>query len=145
MPEKTFPKKMSLGFDPFNCGCEKTAEVFRDDTARTLYLLWRSGHMASDEFPAVVLRIAKRISDLKPSTPAKLRLCFRRSADFTPGDIREFCDVAVPFFTGEKTISYSVERKSTRPKCTNCLPDGTVWRGDKKISCPICDGWGFVK
>jgi len=103
--------ELVLKFDPFDCGCEDTAACFRDDIARTLYLLWRRGHIVSQHFPKAVLAIALRIRRNNPTTPQQLRECFRvvPPMDFPGGDVRRFCDEAIPYFMGECSITYRLD------------------------------------
>src|SRR5687767_1553336 len=65
-----FPDSMRLGFDPFKD--ETLRQVFQDDTARTLYLLWRSYHITGDDFPHEVLPVAAVIRECKPTTTEDL-------------------------------------------------------------------------
>ena len=106
MPDIT----IQLGFNPLDCGCETTAEVFRDDVARTFYLLWRRNHITSQYFVGHVLPIANLIRATAPKTPSDLINCIRGTADidFNVGDVRAWVDDALPYFTGEKTIDYEV-------------------------------------
>lgn len=107
-----------MRFDPFDCDSEETAEVFRDDVARTLYLLWRRGHIVSDGFPADVLMVAGNIKAKQPANVDELAFCFRGHArgqmygtrmNFPTGDVRRFCESHLEYFTGGKSIDYRVE------------------------------------
>jgi hypothetical protein len=105
---------MTLQFDPFDCDCEDTAVCFRDDVARILYLLWRSGHLVDKDFPVEVLEVARRIRQSGPGTVADLRECFRLSPyrphpNFLRRDVDRFCLDALPYFTGEKGIDYEFQ------------------------------------
>lgn len=110
-----YPEFLTLGFDPLTSEDVSTRAIFSraclDTIAVTLYLLWRYNHLTSKEFPAEVIRIAIRIRELKPTNAETLKLCFRGASrlDFSPGDVETFCESAIPYFTGEKTISYQVK------------------------------------
>lgn len=102
-------KSIQLHFDPLEDPA--TARVFADDVARTLYLLWRRGHMVGDGFPDRVFRIARQIKKSLPQTASELAKCFiwevRAGTDFTQSDVDKFCTDAIPFFIGEKIITYT--------------------------------------
>lgn len=100
-----------MRFDPFDCGCDDTAAIFRDETARTLYLLWRRGHIVSQYFPARVREIAERIRGQQPKTVEELILMFPRGPmDFHRKDVEGFCAEFVDYFTGVRPpVEYRVE------------------------------------
>jgi len=102
---------VKLEFDPLNCG-DNLAAIFEDDTARTLYLLWRSGHVVSQHFPADVLRVAARIKSKQPQTVEELVKCFRNArrihSSFMPGDARKFCLEALAYLRGDKVVTFQV-------------------------------------
>ena len=105
---------MTLHFTPSDCGCDNTAACFRDDVARTLYLLWRTGHIVDKDFPVEVLQVARRIRQCSPGTAVDLRECFRISPfhpcpNFMSRDLDLFCPDALPYFTGENVIDYVVQ------------------------------------
>ena len=111
---------VKLGFDPFQCGCADTAAVFQDEIARTLYLLWRRGHIVNGTFPKEVLAIAARIKAIHPETAKELSGCFSdmpgtqllsafMTPNFIPRDVKRFCPSALPYFTGEESIDYEIK------------------------------------
>lgn len=113
---------MRLAFDPTKAD-EATVEVFNNDIARTLYLLWRRGHIVSREFSRQVLGIAKAIGKARPGSAMELCRCFSwpcdgSNCDFLPDDVASFCAGALPFFNGEKTIDYEV-KDDDKPKPLN--------------------------
>lgn len=111
---------VKLGFNPFQCGCADTAAVFRDEVARTLYLLWRREHITSDTFPQQVLGVASRIKTVRPKTAVELAECFRciwcdPLSNFHKEDIERFCPDALPYFTGEKKVEYEINLEPSAP------------------------------
>jgi hypothetical protein len=99
-----------MRFDPFDCGCSDVTAIFRDDAARTLYLLWRRGHIVSENFAIRVREIAERIRCRAPKTVEELVLMFPRGPmDFPRKDVEEFCAEFLDYFTGSRTVEYRVE------------------------------------
>lgn len=103
---------IKLAFDPTNSGPCLVA-VFHSDTARTLYLLWRQGHMVDVDFPGWVLRIARQIEVTQPKTAAHLVACFacafyQHDSGFLRGDVERFCPKSLLYFTGERHVTYEV-------------------------------------
>lgn len=99
-----------LAFDPF--ANEETAEVFNDDLARTIYLLWRRKHIISDGFAFEVLGIAKNLREIKPATPEAAERAFPTWAygNFGLGDVKTFCREHFEYLTGEKTAEWEIRR-----------------------------------
>ena len=115
MNEKHEEITVRLGFDPL--ADAKTREIFADDTARTLYLLWRRGHIVSEYFPKDCLAIAARIRDAKPQSARELAECFPWGMfDFTAGDIDRFCPEAIPFFRGKQKVDWTVDAPAPRQR-----------------------------
>jgi len=107
-----FCEEMVLYFNPADCDDPITAVVFRLPVARTLYLLWRQGHIVSQHFSLAVLEIAYRIVETHPPTVEQLAACFRigtYTPDFIRPDVQRFCERALPYFTGELTMGFRVE------------------------------------
>lgn len=104
--------EITCRFDPFDCGCEDTAACFRDDIARTFYLLWRRNHIVDQHFPGQVLSIALGIRSEKPQTAEELRQTIRKRLHYRSGvssaDVDRWCEEAMPYFRGEKTVGYKV-------------------------------------
>ena len=88
-----------------------TAQVFKHRTARTLYLLWWPGHLVGPEFVALALGIGKLIDERDPQTAGELAMCFpvHGGHDFSANDVDRFCSEALPYFTGEKTVTYEIK------------------------------------
>ena len=111
---------MRLSFHPFADKGSVLAKVFGDDTARTLYLLWRRDHIIGKQFVEQVWDVAQQIKIRKPATPEELAECFFdgtsvRGAEFgrEPGDVRRWChDVWLFFVEGTThTVDYTVMNK----------------------------------
>lgn len=102
-------RTIQLGFDP--------VEHFgywwaNDDEARTLWLLWRPGHIVSEGFETYCCHIADVIRRNKPKTPMELIKCFPALSDYwTPGDVERFATGALPYFTGEKSIGWEYVKR----------------------------------
>lgn len=103
---------MRLSFDPTKVVPEAVdndlALVFANDTARTIYLLWRRNHIIDQHFPRFCLEVAKRIEKLKPRIPEEYARCFPRGSGPIHDDILRFAEVLGPFLTGEKEITYVI-------------------------------------
>jgi len=107
---QAFPSPVKLGFDPMTED-EDHAKVFKDDVARTLYLLWRPGHIVDQYFSKHVLLVATAIRRNRPSNVDALVACFRYRAGhpyWTERDVRTFCAKALPYFLGEATVEYEL-------------------------------------
>lgn len=109
---------MKLAFDPNESDDPDVIAIFRDEDARTLYLLWRRGHIVSQGFPQEVLQIASRIKSERPTTVNGLTECFGvrwtdPHSNFPKGSIEAFCSEALPYFVGEQVITYKVSEKPT--------------------------------
>lgn len=104
-------KIVRLAFDPRESN-ERTRECFRNPIARTMWLLWRPGHLVSSDFADYCLEIARRIERQKPQTVEVLKRCISPSigyyVDFSEFDVNEFCPEALPFFQGLKSVDYQV-------------------------------------
>jgi len=118
-------ENVKLGFDPKTTKADRIDEVFADDVARTLWLTWRPSHIVNQYFGDDVLTIAKRIKKTPPTTVQQLRQCFYgtgsgNATNFVSGDVERYCPLALPYFTGEKTVAYEVvpndKSSATRPK-----------------------------
>ena len=112
--------EVSLGFDPFSDLCGEIRAIFADMTARTLWMLWKQGHITGEGFNADVLAIAKRIRERKPETAEALGECFPTRyggpmQNFTASDVASFVIEALPFFTGERIVTFRLKggEKST--------------------------------
>lgn len=100
-----------LGFYPDSIGqageMPGIREIFANDTARTLWLIWKPRHIVSQHFNTDVLVAARAIDEAKPRTPESLEACFRGArGNFTSGDVRRLALLMLPFFTGEAVIEY---------------------------------------
>ena len=89
-----FQNPVRLGFDPAQE--DDTRECFADDTARTLWLLWRQQHIVSQEFHRACLEVARDIRPAHPETAQELEACFGRSRlqrhhDFQCTSLPGFC------------------------------------------------------
>jgi hypothetical protein len=100
---------MVLNFDPNSDpdirGC------FKDDTARTLYLLWRRGHIVGEDFAVDCLSVATRISQLSIVTVDSLISCFPRGPGLDwgmPADVRAFCERYLDFFAGGSKVTWTL-------------------------------------
>lgn len=99
---------IQLKFDPRDD--DVTRAIFEDHTARTLYLLWRRNHIVSQNFAKNCRSIAAVIHRKKPQTANELRECFPWGLhDFPPGDIDRFCPEVIPFFCGERQITWRLD------------------------------------
>lgn len=99
---------VTLKFDPTIDS--DTAKVFRHRTARTLYLLWRPRRLVGPGFAELSLQVGKFIDERNPQTAEDLAACFPIMAcrDFSEQDVDRFCSEALPYFIGEKTVTYEV-------------------------------------
>jgi hypothetical protein len=105
---------MKLAFNPDESDDLDVVAIFRDEDARTLYLLWRRGHIVSQGFSQEVLEIASRIRSERPATVKGLAECFGVRwmdplSNFPKGAIEAFCLEALPYFIGEQVITYKVK------------------------------------
>jgi hypothetical protein len=61
------------------------------------------------------LEIGKAIEAVKPENKADLRRCFPNcgwpSSNYVGSDVEEFIDEALPFFTGEQSVSYEISAR----------------------------------
>ena len=98
-----------LRFDPF--ANEETVEVFKDDLARTLYLLWRITHLVSEGFAYSILKIAKNLRTINPKTPAQAVGAFPTNAygNFHLNDVQDFCEKYFDYVTGSKTVEFEIK------------------------------------
>jgi hypothetical protein len=98
---------VKLGFDPEHN--QELQAVFADDIARTLWLLWRPGHLVGQDFGELCLSVAWKIRCNEPKTVADLRRCFPTLHSYwTSNDVASFCKTALPWFTGERQITFEV-------------------------------------
>ena len=103
-----FPQNVTLYFNPLLRDAT-LSYVFCDTTCRTLYLLWRVSHIVDENFPRYVIEVAKTIRKRMPKSVDDLADCFPRlHVYWTPRDVREFSEHALPYFTGEASIDYEV-------------------------------------
>lgn len=119
LTDEPFPERMILGFDPMNHKELLLRKIFCNQTARILYLLWRSGHIVHQGFEAQVMAIAADIDKAEPVSAGELAHCFRRQRsgsgrrNFPDTDVALFCVKALDYFTGKKEIGW--ERKTKLP------------------------------
>ena len=100
---------VKLKFEPVG----ETAECFADEIARTLYLLWRQGHIVCQDFPAMCLGVAESIRKLEAITVESLVSCFpwrRGHIYWTESDVKQFCEEVLPYFTGEKSVTWELAK-----------------------------------
>ena len=109
-----------IGFNPADH--PEIAEVFRNEAARTLYLLWRVGHIVGEGFCGYVLDVGGKILAQKPRTVEELVGCFPLGGQlhsyWRAGDVRRFCERALPYFTGERACTYAM----TTAHCASYQP-----------------------
>lgn len=99
---------VTLLFDPYKN--EDLKVLFEDDIARTLWLLWRPGHIVGDDFTDLCMSVARRIRENQPKTVDKFRGCFPTSHHYwMPNDVQGFCETALPWFTGEREIGFKIQ------------------------------------
>jgi len=99
---------VKISFDP-----EKNldvAPIWAIPEGRILILLWRPCHIVNQYFWREALLVAKNIYKTKPRTELELRKCFclrmcGYGSNFTDSDINNFAREALPYFTGEKSIT----------------------------------------
>lgn len=112
--EEAIVMKKILRFDPQSAS-PLVREIFENRTARTLWMLWKSGHIVCDGFDATVLKIAKKIDANNATTAAELAACFPHNdgyGTFVAGDVQRFCEEYRRFFVGEEEIAYEIVRPS---------------------------------
>jgi hypothetical protein len=100
-----FPESLTLRFRP-------PPGIFASDTARTLYLLWRGCHIVSQHFETACQSVAAKIDERKPTTAKELYECLRYRGpydDFESDSRMDWCEAAIPYFRGEKSIGYVVD------------------------------------
>jgi hypothetical protein len=108
-----------LGFDPETADKE-IKEIFSDDLARTLWLAVISGHMTDPYFKKNCLAYAKIIKDIKKKGLLTAEQLFLILSGFAkpPGcgiigsAEQRFAAELLPFINGEKTIKFTVNKKS---------------------------------
>ena len=112
-----------LGFNPAETkGTEDDVSgVFKDEVARTLWLTWKQGHITNQYFVGEVFEIASAIRKAHPKTVEALRKCFsvrwmNPSTNFMRTDMNGYMPEALPFFTGEKTVTYTIAECAKRPR-----------------------------
>jgi len=103
--------KIKITFDPSHT-TGHLRNVFDDDVARTLWLLWKRGHLTNDDFSEECVVVADRIRESKPETAEELARCFPtldpRGSNFTAGDVERFTAKYLGFFTGDDSVEYEV-------------------------------------
>lgn len=104
---------VKLGFNPATqTEDDNLRKVFEDDIARILWLAWKPGHIVNQHFAAQVLARAQRIRAMPPKTPddlfALLYTFTGADSNFPRHDCRNFADVALPYLTGEKKITFEI-------------------------------------
>lgn len=102
-----------LAFDPCMCEDPATSTIFQNDTARTLYLLWRQSHIVGPDFACCILQIAKQVAKLSEQpTVQDIVRCFARfiiaGSDFTLTDIKKFAEAYLPYLLHKRKIGYEV-------------------------------------
>lgn len=116
---RDYPAVLTLLFDPHSSECTETRAIFsracKDHIAQTLYLLWRYRHLTGPNFPRTCIAIAIRIRERRPQNSFSLKDCFHvvvgsGDEDFSLSDIDEFCQEAIPYFTGQKFIDYKIQQ-----------------------------------
>lgn len=118
MQKYTIKDVVKLCFDPYKVG-DEFKNLFSHEAARKLWLLWRPYHIVDDSFIEECLAIGNAIDDLKPQTVEELERCFRLGfgvyGNFAGGtgsvggnDVTTFCEAALPYFIGEKSVSYEI-------------------------------------
>lgn len=99
---------MRLHFDPKED--VDTDRVFNDDVARTLYLLWRRGHIVDQSFVSQVSAVASKWNVAKPMSVREASLLFPHVMNFPEKDVVKFLEEHWEFFTVERTVTYEVVR-----------------------------------
>lgn len=102
------PNPVKIGFNPKTCE-EATQTIFDNQTARTLYLAWKSTHVVSQFFVFDCWASAKRISRLQPTlTENDLCACLR-GPDFESSEVVAWAGEALKFFNGEE-LKFEINR-----------------------------------
>ena len=86
----------------------------------SLWLTWKQSHITNQYFVAEVLAISRAIRKTRPKTVGALRKCFgarwmNPSSNFTRSDMDGYMPEALPFFTEEKTATYTIAECAKRP------------------------------
>ena len=104
---------VKLTFDP-QAESEIIREVFADDTARTLWLGVKRGHVVSTTFSEDCLAFAKVLDKLMPESAWALFLLLSGGFAWPRAIIghgkseEEFAEGLLPYLTGRQTILYEV-------------------------------------
>ena len=116
---KDFIQPVVLTFDPSKSLL--TRSLFDDYTSRTLWMLWKLEHIVDDNFINYVVDVASEINLNRPETAQEMEKCFptRQGTHqyWSVNDVKRFCEVAIPYFNGERICSYKI--KGMEPQCTN--------------------------
>ena len=100
---------IKINFDPEDV--PEIRDIWNCDMARMLWLLWKAGHITNQYFNYETLAIGTKIEELRPRTNAGLQNCFGFSAsNYSAGDVFDFCNLALPYFTGEKNVDFEIEK-----------------------------------
>lgn len=98
-------RTIRLGFDP----AVKMPETFRNDVARTLYLLWSVDHLVPDGFHIRCLAAATRIEEAKPKTLREFVETFPTQDDYwTRADLESFFTRNVGYFVGDLAVTWEL-------------------------------------
>lgn len=107
---ESFSKTIYLKFDP---KIGNLRELFENKTARTLWMLWKLGHITDQHFESHVLEVARNIDKTQPKTNGELAACFPTRGGthsyWTESDVWHFCERAIPYFNGERECHYAVK------------------------------------
>lgn len=74
---------------------------------RDFVLLWYPNHLVSQYFWLDAIAIGKTIENRKPKTARQLAGCIR-GVDFLWNDIQAFVVDAIPYFNGEKQVTWEL-------------------------------------
>lgn len=110
---------VKLLFDPEDK--PELRDIWNCPAALTLYLLWRPCHIVNQHFNNETLAIGLEIERKKPTTIEDLKACFGLGGTnylifskvelfgkISPSDVDMFVELALPYFVGEKEVSYEV-------------------------------------
>lgn len=104
--------RIELPFDPMKSPDLMIRAVFADDSAATLWCLWKREHVVDQYFNEEVYWVARSLALKKYDDPSELSRAFSDAVigncatNFQPNDIRSFCAKHFDVLTGKEPFEW---------------------------------------